>query len=217
MSTCKIPNFQFNGLKLNEIPTDLEITFKKDCSMQIDDGNNGAIINQSGEITIITNYLKPKKETQDDKLLIKEENSLLCGPEYPYEVTWGLKQDYVLKNILNENVDLSKFPYISRDINNNQYQITEGNNTQIFRIQTKYPDHYTHTKCFKPNNCPSNQIAENASAYNKYVSIDYPICVGELEPGEDCDKNSNLYESSIKPKDPNEKTKCIYSAEYIQI
>lgn len=220
--SCKIPNFQFKGLKLNEKPNNIGIMFDNDCSMKVNgDPNNDLNIDQSGEIIMIslrspqTSSSQPQNPKQDDMFFKNEEkNSLICNAEYSYEATVGFKNEFVLNNIFNNNIDLSNTP-IKRDINNKQqFEIQSNGKTSIFKNRNQYPDFYTSTVCFKPNNCPSGQYEDKLNNYQK-GPIDQPICVREIEPGELCDKNNKLYLS--ERSDPNVKTKCLYSAESIEI
>ena len=222
--SCKIPNFQFKGMELNEKPNNISIMFDKDCSMQIIANNlknDDLNIDKSGEIIMISlrspSSSQPQNIKPEDMLFKNEEkNSLICNAEYSYESTVGFKNEFVLNNIFNDNIDLSNTS-IKRDIyNNQQFEVQSNGKTLIFKNQNQYPGFYTSTVCFKPNNCPSGQYEDRLNKYQK-GPIDQPICVREIEPGELCDKNTKLYLSERYPSDPNEKTKCLYSAESIEI
>jgi len=78
--SCKIPDFQFDGMQLNEKPNDVRMFYDNDCQLKISYGGN-INVNYTGEVVTLSGYGSNISVNNPGEVLINNKGEVLTEAE----------------------------------------------------------------------------------------------------------------------------------------
>jgi len=197
--SCKIQDFQFDGMQLNEKPYDVRIFYDNDCKLRFSYGGD-LNVNYNGEVVTLSGYgiqpqsqSQPPSQTQPEIMTFSStENSSKCNGEF--ETVWNMTKDFVENNV---HTNTSNPNIILIDDKDKNFDVKMPNLNIRYEFK-KTGDNYTSTHCFE-NKCKdgSNSISlsdysDNFKFNNNIKLLDIKFCTVDKNSDNKCPTGSVL-------------------------
>jgi len=155
--SCKIKNFQFSGMQLNEKPENIVLKYKSNCDLEIVDNINNLEVDSRGEVIIIkpSDSVISIEPSNPINYYNNVENSDKCNGNFESTEIWS--NDNLPKMLEDPNS-----PFIKIDDNT-----IKNSYSNLIYSKNKKGD-YENTVCYL-NKCPDNS---NGQRYSDFKGID---------------------------------------------